>query len=320
MRVRAGAWLKALPALLLVAAGKPAPKPIDLPGARAFPESIDALPDGTAFVGSVAGGVLKVSLKTGKITPWVKPGGHGTASIFGVLADPVNKLLWTCSNDLSFVGLILPDADKGTHLKAFDLATGAGKLSFPLPDGSFCNDMAVAKDGTLYVAETNRSHILRWRPGETSLTDWFSDPLLGDAKGNGLDGIALGSDGQLYVNNFRTHAFVRVLIRPDGAPGGAMAIATSRLLAVPDGLRHIGGMRFAQAEGSGKVALLTVSGDKAEVVDLVSGLSSPTGVAVVGRTVWYAQGEVSYVFSPALKDKTPPLPFRLTPVALPDGS
>lgn len=301
---------------LLIAAG-PAPKAIDLPGERAFPENLTIAPDGTAYVGSLSGGVWRVALDKGTVTPWIKPGGGGTSSVFGVLADPVNGLLWVCSNDLSAAGVAVEGADKGSTVKGFDLKSGAVRVSLALPGAqTFCNDMAVAQDGTLYVTNTNPSHILRWRKGADALEMWLADPALGAGQGGGgLDGIAIGADGNLYVNNFQSHMFARVAVKPDGGAGAVTPLKTSRPLDTPDGLRAIGGMRFVQAEASGKVALLTVAGDAATVETLAE-VPAPTGVAVHGDTLWYVRGEPGYVFNPSLRGKTPPLPFQVAPVAL----
>jgi len=314
---RARRYMAIVAPALLLAAGPPAPTAIDLPGERAFPENITIAPDGTAYIGSLSGGVLRVSLTNGKVEPWIKPGGYGTASTFGVLADPVNDLLWVCSNDLFSAGVTIAGADEGSTVKGFDLATGVGKVSLKLPgEQTFCNDMAVAGDGTLYVTNTNPSHILRWRKGAAALEMWSADPAFATAQGGGLDGIAIGADGNVYVNNFQSHIFARVAVNADGSAGKVTLLDTSRPLDTPDGLRAIGGMRFVQAEASGKVALLTVSGDDVAVETLTQA-QAPTGVAVHGDMVWYVRGEPGYIFNPSLRDKTPPLPFRVIPVALP---
>lgn len=304
------------PALLIAAA--PAPRAIDLPGERAFPENMTIAPDGTAYVGSLSGGVWRVALDKGTVTPWIKPGGSGTGSVFGVFADPVNRLLWVCSNDLSFAGVAIAGAEKGSTVKGFDLRTGAQQVSLALPGAqTFCNDMAVAKDGTLYVTNTNPSHILRWRKGAAALEMWSADSALGAGQGGGgLDGIAVGADGNLYVNNFQSHMFARVAVNEDGSAGAVTPLKTSRPLDTPDGLRAIGGMRFVQAEASGKVALLTVAGDTATVETLAE-VPAPTGLDVHGDTLWYVRGEPGYLFNPSLRGKTPPLPFQIAPVALP---
>lgn len=294
------------------------PAPIDLPNPRAFPESLSIAPDGKAYVSSLSGGVSRVDLASGQVTPFIAPGAYGSASTFGVLADAAHGLLWVCSNNLAGAGMTIAGADAGALVKGFDLATGEGKVSLRLPgDNPFCNDMAVAADGTLYVTDTTHSHILRRRPGGDALELWFTDPALAREGGaGGLDGIALGGDGNLYLNNFQSNGFFRVTVKPDGTAGGVTTLATSRALTVPDGLRAVDGTHFVQAEAAGRVALLTVSGDSVDVRTLADGLSSPTGVDVHDGTLWYVQGEVSYVFNPRLRDQTPPLPFRVTPVPL----
>ncbi len=108
-------WLKAAASLLVCAqaSGAIAQKAIDLPGERFFPENVTSDGKGTAYVPSAQGGVYKVALATGKVTPWIAPGAYGSASILGVLVDPARKLLWTCNNDLAAVGLSV--AGRGTR-------------------------------------------------------------------------------------------------------------------------------------------------------------------------------------------------------------
>lgn len=215
-----------------------AQKAIDLPGDRLFPESMAVTPDGKAYVGSLSGGVLRVDLKTGKIAQWIKPGDFGSASTFGVLADPVNHLIWTCSNDLTAQGIVIAGGDKGTTIKGFDAKTGKGRVSLTLPgDGPFCNDAAVAANGTLYVTDSNRSHILRWKPGAKALEDWFYDPALADPTHaqSGLDGITVGPDGSIYANNWRLNLLARIGVGKDGKPGKMVLLQPSRPFDTPDG-------------------------------------------------------------------------------------
>ncbi len=313
--------MAALAPALLLAAGPPTPKPIDLPGARLFTENLSITSEGIAFVGSASGGVLRVTLASGKVEQWIRPGAYGSGSVFGVLADPVNGLLWTCNNDLTFANLTVPGADKGVWVKAFDLRTGEGRLSLKMPgDKAFCNDFAVAKDGTVYVTNTSGATILRWRKGAQALEQWSADPAY-DSKNaaGGLDGIAFGSDGNLYVNNFRSHQLMRVEVKSDGSAGNVTVLRTSRPLDTPDGLRPIGGMRFIQAEGStsGKIAIVTISGDSAAIEDVAEGMRAPSAVELHGDTLWYVIPQLGYVFNPGFRDKMPPLPFRITPVAMP---
>jgi sugar lactone lactonase YvrE len=320
MMRRAASGLKAAPALLFVAAvASPMDRAIDLPGDRLFPENLDIASDGTAYVGSLTGGVLRVDLATGKVAAWLKPGGSGTASTFGILRDDVNRLLWVCNNDLTAQGIAIAGADKGAVLKGLDPQTGAARVSLALPGAAaFCNDIAVAKDGTVYVSDSGRSHILRWTPGGKALEDWFFDQRLASAAhdNGGLDGIAFDRAGNLVVNNFRLNTLARIAIAPDGAPGAVTLLATSRPLDTPDGLRPLADGRFVMAE-KGRVALVEIAGDTARVTTLGEGYGAVSGVAPHAGHVWLVAGEASYVFRPDLRGKAPPLPFRLSPVTLP---
>lgn len=300
-----------LPAALLLTGGAMAQQPIDLPGDRLFPENVSIAPDGTAYVGSVTGGVLRVSLATGKVDSWIKPGGYGTGALFGVLVDTRNKLLWTCTNDFTARGVTVPGADAGSWLKGFDLATGVGKVSLALPDaGAVCNDMAVGADGAVYIADTGHPRILRWTPGAQALETWVTDPVLGV----GLDGLAFAADGHLYVNNVRTGALYRIVMAADGKPGTITTLKTSRPLGSPDGMRSLGDMDLAVAESQGRISRLSIKGDTVEVTTLAEGIASPTGLDPHDGTIWYVQGHVGALMNPDAP--RPALPFRLTPVPI----
>ena len=127
---------------------------------------------------------------------------------------------------------------------------------------------------------------------------------------------AFGSDGALYVNTFSKGDLFRVAVR-DGAAGAVTALKPSRPLTLPDGLRRYGADTFLMAEGGGTLDLLTVAGDEARVETLAGGLAGPVSVTRVGDTAWVAEGQLKYLFDPALKDKKPSLPFRLVAVPVP---
>ena len=108
---------------------------IELPGERAFPESITSARDGTLFVGRLGeGGVVRADPRTGAAALFVAPGAAGSRSITGVFADEASGILWACSNDLSALGGPSEGRDRGAALKAFDLRTGAARRSVPLPE------------------------------------------------------------------------------------------------------------------------------------------------------------------------------------------
>ncbi len=152
-------------------------KPIEVPGDRAFTESITAGPDGTLYLSSLAsGGIARVKPGASKAEAWIAPGAFESRSTFGVFADAKSNTLWVCSNDVSSLGVTGPGSAAGSHLLGFDLATGDGKFSALFPGKTnLCNDMTVASDGTLYVTNSLTPQILQLKPGSKTLDVWVED-------------------------------------------------------------------------------------------------------------------------------------------------
>ena len=289
-------------------------RPVEVPGDEAFTESISAGPDGTLYISSLAsGGVARIKPGASKAEPWIAPGAFETRSTFGVFADAKSNALWVCSNDASGSGVPGPSSVPGSYLKAFDLATGEGKFSFALPGKTnLCNDMTVGEDGAVYVTNSQTPQILKLNPGAKELEVFIEDKQFQPPKGAGLDGIAFGSDGNLYVNTFNGNEFFRIDVK-DGKAGGVKKLETSRPLNLPDGLRHVSGQAFLMAEGSGSLDRITVDGDKVTVETVKDGLKEPTAFAKVGDTAWVAEGQLSHLFG-AKENGPPKLPFEIVPV------
>jgi streptogramin lyase len=290
---------------------------VTLPGDSLYPESIAAASDGTLFVSSLsAGGIYRIKPGATSAEEWIKPGAFDSRSTFGVLVDEKAGMLLVCSNDASGIGVPGPSSVKGSFMKGFDLATGEGKLSVALPkEGSICNDFAIAEDGSIFVTNTSSPQILRLKPGGKELEVWlesaeFNQPK--EAGGAGLDGIAFGSDGNLYVNTYTNGELYRIDVK-DGAPGKITKLKTSRPLKFADGLRPIGEQAFIMAEGGGSIDRVTVKGDEANIETIKDGLAGPTSVALVGNTYWAPEGQLSHLFDQ--KSGPPHLPFRAVGVS-----
>ena len=313
--------LLALLATMGAAAATPAmagpPTTIALPGDTVFPESVTSTSDGTIYVGSIPnGGVMKVAPGADKAEPWIKGAAFGTRSIFGVLADEKSGLLWACSNDSTGFGVAGPSTVKGSFLKGFDLKTGEGKVSAQLPgDKTLCNDIAVDAAGGVYVTNSFAPQVLKLSATRDKLDVWATDPLFAPPKGGaGLDGIAFGSDGNLYLDRFSNAALLRLDVK-DGAPGKATELTASQGLKLTDALRPIeGGKAFLMIEGRGRLDRVTVSGDSAKIETLKDDLNGPTGVTPTGAVAWVSEGQLNDLFRGGGK---PSLPFDLKSVALP---
>lgn len=227
---------------------------IPIPGMKAFPESITSTTEGTLYVGRLGdGGIVRIRPHTQENAVFVQPGALGSRSILGVFADEASNTLWACSNDLSALSAPATGSDTLSTLKAFDLSTGNGKRSVSLPGThAFCNDIAVDAKGSIYVTDSANPTILRLFPGATTFEIFaqdsaFSAPQSGSA---GLDGIAFGSDGNLYVTNYAAGGLFRVEVKA-GRAERITALSGDHQLRFPDALRKLGDNSFLLVEGAG---------------------------------------------------------------------
>src|ERR1700761_4914556 len=289
--------------------------PVGVPD-KSFPESVTSTKDGTLYAGSFnKGGVVKAA-PGGKAEQFIKPGAAGTRSVLGVLADEKNNTLYVCSNDITGFGVPGPGDTKGAWLKTFDLGSGAPKGSFPLKDPkSLCNDIAVGSDGTAYITDSFTPNVYSLKPGGTALEVWATDPMLAPAKdGVGLDGIAIGADGNVYVSTYIPAKLFKIAAK-DGKAGAVSELKTSRPIDHADAMRTFGD-NFLLIEGAGRLNKVTVKGDEAQVDTIKDGFAEPVSVTQVGNTGWVAEGKLSYIINGDNKGKDPG-PFALQPGALP---
>jgi sugar lactone lactonase YvrE len=287
--------------------------PVGVPD-KSFPESVTSTQDGTLYAGSFnLGGVVKAA-PGGKAEQFIKPGAAGSRSTLGVLADEKSGTLYVCSNDITGFGVPGPTDTKGAWLKTFDLTSGAPKGSFSLPDPkSLCNDIVVGSDGTAYITDSFTPNVYSLKPGGTALEVWATDPILAPAKdGVGLDGVAFGSDGHLYVTTYIPAGLFRIAVK-DGKAGAVTALKTSRPLDHADAMRAFGDSLLL-IEGVGRLDKVTIKGDDAQIETIQDGLAEPVSVTQVGNTGWVAEGKLSYIIG---DNKTKdPGPFTLKPVSL----
>jgi hypothetical protein len=245
-----------------------------------FPESLDIAADGTIYTSSLPG-VIYRALPGENAKPWIRPDAkNGILSVFGVAVDAQRHQLWVCSYPAPTRE---PPAPGISTLMAFDLKTGALKLSLPIPaPDSICNDIAIAKDDTAYISETMNGRIFKVRPHSDKLELFAADEAL-----KFIDGIVFDSSGRLYVNIVTTGALFRVGIDKGGKYSGLTKITPSRALEGPDGFRPIKGDSFLIAENkAGTIDRVTIKGDEATVEMLKGGLLSPTS-AVVRQGIVY---------------------------------
>jgi sugar lactone lactonase YvrE len=274
---------------------------------RIFPESVTSTRDGTVYAGSLGlDSVYRATPTSTRAEAWIPAKSNGLQTVLGVFADEAAGTLWVCTSAGGGRGGAPLVGE--TAVKAFNLADASFKGSYPFPGSGFCNDFAVATEGTLYVADTGSGRILRLKKGATALDVWASNnPLLASA-----DGLALLADGALYVNSFGQGTLARIAVKGDGSAGPITRLETSRPLAQPDGMRTVGPNTLLMIEGAGRLDEVTITGDRAEIKTLREGLAGPTAVTRTGGMAYVAEGRLN------LRDSTTdPGPFRIVGVPYP---
>jgi sugar lactone lactonase YvrE len=261
---------------------------------KSQPESLAAAPDGTLIVGSASTPYV-YKIKPGSTTPEVfidaSAEGPGTF-FFGQLVD--GGTVWSCM--LTPVANSSP-VQRHTALIGSDLKTGARKLRWNLPgDNSTCNDFAVGPDKALYISDTANAKIYRLAPGAQSAELWLDNRLV-----TGIDGLTF-LNGVLYYNSVFFNNLYRVPMDANGKAGAPVQIWMDAPVKGIDGMRTFNGNIVQAENGSGKVHMLTIDGDRAHVTVLKEGLNQPTAIEPGRGELWIAnRGAGQIVSIPAPK-------------------
>ena len=251
--------------------------------AKSQPESLTMAPGGVLIVGSASSPfVYKVRPGSSNAEKFIDASAEGSGTFFfGMLADAASNTLWTCQ--LTPVPNTTP-AQRHTALRSFDLTTGAPKVRWNLPgDNNVCNDFAIGPDKALYITDTVPGRIFRLPAGASSAELYLEHRVL-----NGVDGITF-LEGTMYVNNVFFNKLYRIPVDAAGKPGTPVDIWMDQPVKGPDGMRAANGKLIVAENGSGKISVLTVNGEKASVTMIREGLNTPTGVEPAGDTIWIAE-------------------------------
>lgn len=251
--------------------------------AKSQPESLTVAPGGVLIVGSASTPfVYKVRPGSTTAEKFIDASAEGPGTFFfGMLADAATNTLWTCQ--LTPVAGATP-ARRQTALRSFDLNTGAPKIRWNLPgDNSICNDFAIGPDKALYLADTFNSKIYKLPAGASTAELFLEHRSL-----YGIDGVTF-INGTLYVNNVFSNNLYRIPVDAAGKAGPPVDIWMDQPVSGPDGMRAANGKLIVAENGSGKISVITVNGDKASVKVIKEGLNTPTGVEPAGDVIWIAE-------------------------------
>lgn len=202
-----------------------------LPEDLAMPEGIARDPEtGRLFVGSVRDGRILSSTDGQTWTVFASPESvPGLASVFDLVVDGERGHLWVATGSAPQFKHFDPEKITPTALLKLDLNSGDRLGRYPIAGASpqyLLGSMALASDGTVYVADTRQPVIFRLETGSDAL-----QPFFGSRDFSSLRGMALSADdGLLYLSDYEQGIFI---LATDGSNQGWK-------LAVPDTLNQGG--------------------------------------------------------------------------------
>ncbi|MEW9899811.1 hypothetical protein ABWL39_14405 [Chitinivorax sp. PXF-14] len=286
---------------------------IAIPGEQFFPQGIAIANDGSMFVGSIKqGAIYRVAPGSRQAEPFIAAGSNGLVSVAGLNVDERAQILWACSSDPG-VGTLSGKAP--VALKSFDSKSGRPKASYELPEGAYCNDMAIGRDGTVYVTDSQHGAILRLRRNDTQLQPWAQDPRWNE-EGFSVSGITVDGMGALMVVTGVTGRLYRIPVRWDGAAGKVQEILLDRPLKLADGLRTQAKRKLLVVEGEGRLSSIDWMGENGTVKTVQDGLARPTALDIRNDTAYVVEGQLDLLFDKR-KAGQPARPFRIVAVPLP---
>jgi sugar lactone lactonase YvrE len=222
--------------------------------------------------------VLRVD-RNGNAADFIKEAQDGMLAGLGMVVDANRRILWVLSGASPEMRI---KGDEGVSmLAAYDLR--GGRLVKKLTVGSkeqpsLLNDMALLDDGTLFITDTVRQHVVRLAPGANEFEVWLADVF------RYPNGIAVSSDQRtLYVADFRG------ISRIELADKSLKKIETAKLLGGIDGLKfHDDALIGIQnAIGKPRVVRVHLAGNRVELLESNNPLFEVPTTGVVAGGAYY---------------------------------
>ncbi len=190
------------------------------------------------FVSSVRKGlILRIDSK-GRVTDFAS-GPHGLS---GIGIDSNRRLLWACSTASPRVESFKQGDPNDASVVAFDLGSGKLVHRIAMEPKAFCDDLTVARDGSVYVSDSTGS-VLWVRAGTETLATVVPRGIIRSPQGSVLS----ASERILYVSDYSgpiraidlaTGDVVALRMPPDVQPRGIDGLTRHgrELIAVQNGI------------------------------------------------------------------------------------
>ena len=287
----------------------PRPASYTLPGSAVFPEGVAYQPTtGTFFVSSTTdGSILRGNVMEPDATPFIAGGGVQFSAI-GVKVDDAGRL-------------IVAGGVTG-EVRVYDAATGTLIRTFTTGSGGFLNDIAVAKNGDLFVTDSFRPVL--WRipaaeiqPGAPAAAEAWLD-LTGEIPYVGgqfnVNGIVATENGKRLVVS---QSFTSELFRIDVTTKAVTEVDLGGEAVAGDGLALVGRILYAGEPFLHQIAMVSLSGDLSSgtVLSRTTDPSfiTPTTLAVAAGRLLVVNSQFERLFG----GLPPILPFTISSIPLP---
>lgn len=169
----------------------------------------------------------------------------GLLAVLGMRVDAATDSLWVASAAAPFMLDAKPAEAGRTMISRIDLARGRVAASHPLAGPGHLNDLALGRDGTVYVTESRGGAVYRLpRKGDAL------QPVLAAGSLESPNGIVVLAGGELLVADFDGLALVR---DPAGSAPRIVRLAT------PDQL-YLGGIDGLARARDGVIAIQNLVG------------------------------------------------------------
>jgi hypothetical protein len=287
----------------------PRPSSYTLPGSAVFPEGVAYQPTtGDFFVSSTTdGSILRGSVMEPAAAPFIA--GPGTQfSAVGVKVDDAARL-------------IVAGGMTG-EVRVYDAATGSLIRTFTTGTGGFLNDIAVAKNGDLFVTDSFRPVL--WRIPASEIHSGAAEPAEAwldltstipyTAGQFNVNGIVATENGKYLVVS---QSFTSELFRIDVATKAVMEVDLGGEAVAGDGLALLGRILYAGEPFLHQIAKVSLSGDLSNgtVLSRTTDPSfiTPTTLAVAAGRLLVVNSQFERLFG----GLSPILPFTISSIPLP---
>jgi len=305
------AMLAVLVALVPAATVGAAPRPSSytLPGSAVFPEGVAYQPTtGNFFVSSTTdGSIFRGNVMEPAAAPFIT--GPGTQfSAVGVKVDDAGRL-------------IVAGGMTG-EVRVYDTATGSLIRTFTTGTGGFLNDIAVAKNGDLFVTDSFRPVL--WRVPAAEIHSGAAETA---EAWLGLTSTIPYTAGQFNVNGIVatdngkhllvSQSFTSELFRIDVATKAVTEVDLGGEAVAGDGLALLGRVLYAGEPFLHQIAKVSLSGDlsSGRVLSRTTDPSfiTPTTLAVAAGRLLVVNSQFERLFG----GLSPILPFTISSIPLP---